>query len=109
MSRRLIDALSLALEDSDAFVRQHAVWSAGQRGDKSLGERLLIALCDPVADVRAAALRGLGELALPQALTRGRDLRSYLTSSTRRDSPGARARRASHVSRVQSSASARAT
>lgn len=33
----------------------------------------------------------------------------YLTISTRRDNPGARVRRASHVSSVQSSASARAT
>ena len=33
----------------------------------------------------------------------------YLTISTRRDNPGARLRRASHVSSVQSSASARAT
>jgi len=56
------DLLSLAFDDSDAFVRLHAAWSAGQRGDKRLAERLLIALCDPAADVRAAALRGLGDL-----------------------------------------------
>jgi hypothetical protein len=37
------------------------------------------------------------------------DKNPYLTSSTRRDNPGARVRRASHVSSVQSSASARAT
>ena len=54
--------LSRAFDDSDAFVRQHAAWSVGQRGDKSLGERLLIALCDPVADVRVAALRSRGDL-----------------------------------------------
>jgi len=59
------ELLSLALDDSEAFVRQHAAWSAGQRGDKRLGERLLIALCDPVADVRVAALRGLGDLYAP--------------------------------------------
>ena len=56
------ELLSLAFDDSDAFVRRHAAWSAGQRGDKSLVERLLITLCDPVADVRVAALRGLGDL-----------------------------------------------
>lgn len=61
-STEAAELLSLAFDDSDAFVRRHAAWSAGQRGDKSLVERLLITLCDPVADVRVAALRGLGDL-----------------------------------------------
>ena len=80
---RTVAALTAALKDTDAEVRETAMHALVQLRDPSIFEPLMQALKDPSADIREQAARGLGEL---------RDARAVapLTSSLKDDNAGVR-------------------
>ena len=59
---RTVAALTAALKDTDAEVRETAMHALVQLRDPSIFEPLMQALKDPSADIREQAARGLGEL-----------------------------------------------
>ncbi len=68
VDQKVIDALTGALQDTDAEVREHAVMALGRLRDRRATAPLIAALADTSADLRESAAMALGQLRDPASV-----------------------------------------